>query len=128
METIRTLLDAAKAATNTDSDYGLAKALKLTKQQVSEYYKGKVIPSEFACLQIAKTLGRNYEEVQAIVRIEAEKDESRRQAWRDYYKSIGGLAASIMLMFFFAVTLIVTPTPAEASNSKVSDPQHFVLC
>jgi len=128
METIKTLLDQAKAQKSVSTDYALAKSLHVPTQRISDYYKGTRTPDEFACLQIAKAIGKSYEEVSAIVRIEAEKDESRRQAWRDYYKSIGGYAASVMLMFFFTVTLIVTPTPAEASNSKVSQAQHFVLC
>lgn len=97
METIKSLLDRAKEATGVTTEYALAKALGLTKQQVSEYYKGRVIPSEYACLQIAKAIGRAYEEVQAIVRIEAEKDEARRETWRQYYKSIGGIAAGFLI-------------------------------
>lgn len=128
METIKSLLDAAKEAEGVETEYALAKTLGLTKQQVSDYYKGRVVASEFACLQIAKALKRDYEEIQTIVRIEAEKDETRRQVWKDNLKKLGGYAAGIMLMFFLTVTLIVTPTPAEASNGKVSTAQHFVLC
>jgi len=46
MKTIPELLDAVKAAKGIESDYALAKVLDLTKQQISTYYKRKVIPSE----------------------------------------------------------------------------------
>lgn len=120
METIKSLLDAAKEAKGVETPYALAKELGLTKQQVSDYYKGKVVASEFACLRIAKALGRNYEEIQAIVRIEAEKDETRREVWREYLKRLGGYAASIMLSLLTGllfVTFIVTTTPPAHANT-----------
>lgn len=128
METVRELLDAAKAAKKVESDYALAKALQINKARISAYYAGKEAPNEFACLKIAEAIGRSYEEVSAIVRIEAEKDENRRNVWKDYLKRIGGMAASIALLLFLSVTLIVTSTPAEASNGKGSKAEHFVLC
>lgn len=128
METIKSLLDQAKAAKGVESEYALAKALELTKQQVSEYYKGKVIPSEFACLQIAKALGRNYEEIQAIVRIEAEKDEKRRDAWKEFYKKLGGIAAGFILAILVAVTNFLTVSPAEAAPVLKEQAKDFVLC
>jgi len=128
MNTIKELLDATKAAKGVTSDYALAKALSISTQRISDYYKSSRVPDEFACLQIAEALERPLDEILAAVRIEAEKDENRREVWRRYYKSIGGIAASIMTVFFLVCTLIVTSTPAEASNSKASKAEHFVLC
>jgi len=127
METIKSLLDAIKKAKNIESDYALAKALNLPKQRISDYYKGKTFPDNDACLEIARALNLDLEEVITIVQIESAKDETRREKWREYYKSIGGYAASIAL-FFLAVTFIVTPTPAEASIGKASTTEDFVLC
>jgi DNA-binding XRE family transcriptional regulator len=108
METTKTLLDAVKEAKGITSDYALAKTLELPKQRISGYYKGKEAPNEFVCLQIAKALGRSYEEVTAIVRIEAEKDENRRQVWQEYYKNIGGYAASIAIILATLPETIIT--------------------
>ena len=115
MSNIRELLDAVKKAKGVETDYALAKVLTLPKQRISDYYKGKTAPDQFACLKIAESLNKPLAEIITAVEIDAEKDESRREAWRKYYKSIGGIAASFVLALFFAVTLIVTPTPAEAS-------------
>lgn len=118
METIKSLLDDVKTAKGIESKYALAKVLGVPTQRISDYYNGtgSRTPDEFACLQIAQALGRSYEEISAIVRIEAEKDESRRKVWREYYKSIGGYAASIMMLVSL-VTLIVTwPTDAVAKS------------
>jgi hypothetical protein len=108
METAKSLLNDVKRLKNIESDYALAKILTLHRGLISDYYSGKRTPNEFACLQIAQALGKSYEEVSAIVRIEAEKDEKRRQIWRDYYRRIGGVAASIMLIVSLLVTLEVT--------------------
>jgi len=97
MNRITELLDEAKKAKGVDTKYALAKALDLHSGLISDYYAGKRTPDEFACLQIAMAIGKSYEEVSAIVRIEAEKDEKRRAAWAQYYKSIGGIAASILM-------------------------------
>lgn len=127
METIKSLLDAVKKAKAIESDYALAKALNIPKQRISGYYNGKEAPNEYVCLQIAEALGRNLEEIIILVQMETAKDEKRREKWREYYKSIGGYAASIALLFL-TVNLIVTSTPAEASIGKASTTEDFVLC
>ena len=128
MKTTTELLNAVKAKNGITTDYALAKALDLPRARVCNFYKGTRSPNEHACLQIAKALGMRYEEVSAIVRIEAESDEKKRADWKDYYKSIGGIAASVALMVFTSCILIVTPTPAEASTLQALNPHHFVLC
>lgn len=122
------LLDAVKKAKGIETDYALAKLLDINKARISAYYAGKEMPNEFACMQIAKALGIPLDDVMIPVRIEAEKDEKRREAWKEYYKSIGGYAASFVMAILLSVTLIVTPTPANASTDKVSQPEYFVLC
>lgn len=119
MENVKSLLDAVKAAKGIESDYALARALNLPKQRISDYYKGtgNRVPDEFACLQIAQALDRPLADVLAVVRIAAEKDEKRREAWKEYYKSIGGIAAEWAVALFVSVTLTVT-TPTEAAQNQ----------
>ncbi|WP_153111050.1 hypothetical protein [Propionivibrio limicola] len=107
------LLDAVKKAKGIETNYALAKALELPTQRISDYYKGNRFPDATACLQIAKALGMEFGRVSAIVQLEAEKDEKKRGLWEDYFKSIGGYAASIALATI--VTSIMTPSPAEAA-------------
>lgn len=120
MSQVKALLDAVKAEANITTDYALAKLLDIPNGYICRYNQGKLFPNEYACLKIAEILKRDYAEISAIVRIEAERDESRKEAWRKYYKSIGGVAATFATLFFLAVTLIVTPTPANASIGKDS--------
>lgn len=121
MKTIKQLLDETKAIKGIASDYALAKELDVSTQRISEFNKGKAFPNEYACLRIAAALGRPLDEVMASVRIEAEKDEKRREEWRKYYKSIGGFAASFMLIVFALVTFIVTVPVVQAKESTTYD-------
>ena len=84
----KTLLDGIKAKHEIKSDYALAKKLSLPSGHICDYYQGKRTPNEFACLQIARALGKDYAEISAIVRIEAERDESRREEWIKFFRSL----------------------------------------
>lgn len=119
MNTIIELLEAVKIAKGITTKYALAKALNIPTQRISDYYNGKAFPDNDACLEIASALGRNLNDVISIVAIEASKDESRREKWRNYYKSIGGIAASFMLMVFASVTFFVTSTENADAKSMV---------
>lgn len=128
MKNITALLDAVKAAKNLETDYALAKELGAHRQLISAFYKGTRTPDNTMCLEIAKRIGQPLDKVIAAVEVDAEKDEQRREEWRRYYKSIGGIAASVAIMIFTSCILIVTPTPAEASTLQALNPYHFVLC
>lgn len=96
MENITKLLDEVKAAKGVESKYALAKVLDLPTQRISEYYKGQRAPDEFACLKIAEALGKPLNTIIATVKASTEKDGKRREAWENYMKSLGGLAASFV--------------------------------
>lgn len=115
METIKSLLERCKEVTGAENKNQLAAKTGIKSQRISDYYNETRSPDEYDCLLIAKTLGMELSAVLAIARIEAEKDETRKEAWKGYLKSIGGYAASLILGFFFVVTLIVTPTTAKAA-------------
>lgn len=124
------LLDAVKKTKGIESAYALAKELGLPTQRISHYYKGSRTPDEFACMQIAKALNVSLDEVMIPVRIEAEKDEKKREAWKDYFKSIGGYAASFVMEILLSVTLIVTTTKNAEANQYVKNSilQEYKLC
>ena len=128
MGNVKALLDAAKAKTGADTDYRLAKNLGLPRARICDYYKGARTPDEFACLKIAEAVGMPLDAVIETVKAEAEKDEKRREEWRGYLKKVGGMAASVALPVIAAVILQMTPTPANARGSEVSDSGLFVLC
>lgn len=128
MENVKKLLDAAKAATGAETDYRLAKNLDLPDQRISDYYKGKRIPDEFACLKIAEALDMPLANVIAAVKAEAEKDEKRREEWRNYLKKLGGVAASVALAVCASVIFEMTPMAEKAHAYSVSQEKQFALC
>lgn len=113
--TINELLDATKDAKSIKSDGELARMLGVSKQAVSRYYLGERAPDEFACLKIAEALGKPLDTVIATVKASSEKDDTRREAWENYMKRLGGVAASLMAGILFLVTLIVTSPTADAA-------------
>ena len=120
--TIKQLLDAVKENAGIETDYALAKELGVHRQLISAFYKGTRKPDNGLCREIAQRLQKPLGEVITEVEIEAEKDAERREEWRRYYKSIGGIAASVAMMIFTSCILIVTPTPAEASTLQALNP------
>jgi len=120
MGNVKKLLDAVKAKCDRPTDYALAHKLDLHSGLISDYYKGKRVPDDFACLQIAKELGKPFDEILATVKADTEKNEKRRKAWENYLKGMGGIAASFALPFLVHVFFIVTQSTAEASPASSS--------
>lgn len=49
-------LDACKEKLDLHSSYALSKAIGISEQRISDYYKGKNIPDEYACFRFAEIL------------------------------------------------------------------------
>ena len=98
---IKELLDATKNALSISTDGELGRALGVSKQSVSDYYNDRRAPDDFACLKISEALGKPLDTVIATVKASSEKDEKRREAWENYMKRLGGLAASFFGVVFF---------------------------
>lgn len=112
------LLDHVKAQNGLMSDGELARKLDVDKRRVSDYRKGERVPDEFACLKIAEALGKPLDSIIATVKAATEKDEKRREAWENYIKRLGGIAASFMTGVFVLVTMIVTLPESQANESR----------
>ena len=121
MNYVKKLLDQAKQATGALNENQLASKLGLPSQRISDYYKGSRAPDKFACLKISEALNMPLSEVIATVELDSEKDEKKREEWRKYYKSIGGFAASFMLIVFAIVTFIVTVPVVQAKETMTYD-------
>lgn len=113
---INELLDTVKNTNGLNSDGELARKLDVDKRRISDYRHGRQAPDEFTCLKIAEALGKPLNTIIATVKACSEKDEKRREVWENYFKRIGGLAASLASVFLVFVTLIVTSPKAEAAS------------
>ena len=77
-------LNETKKKLGITSDYALAKALGITKQQVSNYQRLHVKPDEYACTRIAVALGADPAKVIAEIAVEWEKNEKKREFWLNF--------------------------------------------
>lgn len=118
------LLDEAKEKAGFGSDNALAIAIGVKRQAINHYRKGRSTPDDYVKSRIADLTGRSLQEVIARIELENEPDEEKRKYWENFYKRLGGVAASIVL----GVTLIVTPHPTEAATVINQNYNECKLC
>lgn len=121
---IDTLLDEAKEKAGFKADNELAIAIGVSRQTINHYRKGRSAPDDYVKSKIADLTGRSLQEIIARIELENEPNEEKRRYWENFYKRLGGVAASIV----GAVTLIVTPTPAEAASILKALYDICILC
>lgn len=117
-------LREAKEKLNLESDYALAKKLGIERGAISQYQLNKRVMDDYTASKIAEILNIPAMMIIAAANAEREKDEGRKEYWQDFYKRLGGYAASII----FSVTLIVTPHPTEAATINKTKAQDCILC
>lgn len=93
MKTTIELLDAAKRATECETDYQLAKKFGLTLATVSRWRTGKGTFDDDHAALIAGILGRSEEEVMALCQAERAKDTTNRMRW---LRAASLLAAAVL--------------------------------
>lgn len=124
---ISEILDGIKRRNSIESNAELARILDIDVRRIGEYYKGRE-PMSDDYPKIAIASGKRVDELQTIYKLSTSTDEKTLAIWSRYSKSIGQIAASVIVGLFALVTLIVTPTPAQAAPMLEIETQHFVLC
>lgn len=66
------------------SDYALAKEMKIPRMRISDYKAGKVKLDTYALVKIAETLGRDPLELLAQYEAEHEKNDVKRDYWQGF--------------------------------------------
>jgi len=116
-------LEEIKAKYELKSDNALANMLGISRQAISNYrHEGNAFDDTTA-LRVAELLEKDPMEVIAAANYDRAKSEKEKQVWGDFYKRLGGIAASFTL-----VTMIVTPTLYEASNQLGAIMGQCILC
>lgn len=122
---LKTVLDEIKQRHGFKANAEIARHLDIDVRRIGEYYKGRE-PLDDDYPKISMACRYRVDELQAMVKLTEGKDEKSRAVWARYYKSIGGIAASVALLLFLSVTLIVTSAPADAAPILTADP--LTLC
>ena len=102
---VQDLLDAAKEAQNITTDKGLADALGVTKQAVSNWRKGVSLPDTVTCATLAGYTGLPLAQVLGIVGEARAISREEKAVWRK-------LAASAALL-----ALLVAPTLGQTAHA-----------
>lgn len=121
MNAIEKLLEEAKTKAGITSDNALALEIGIHRQAINNYRKHRSAPDIFTMSRLADLTGRPIEEIIALIEIEKEQPEEKKEYWINFYKRLGGVAASV----FVCVTLgLVTfaMTPATANAYHVAQP------
>jgi len=116
MKTINDLLDEAKQKTKIESDNALAKRMGVTRTTISYYRHNKSKPDIYAISRLADLTGRPIQQIIALVEIEKEQPEEKRKYWENFYKRLGGVAAS------FSIIALLAPICAAIEDL------HCILC
>ena len=103
MKTTAEYLDDAKTKLNVSSDYALAKALDISRQAISNYRHNQRVFDNFTCMKIAQATEISMATIIADMEMQRETDEKRREAWENYMKRLGGIAASVMAGVVFTL-------------------------
>jgi hypothetical protein len=120
------VLDQIRDENRLKNNTALANFLDIDFRRIPEYYEGRE-PMDDDYPKIALASGYRVDELQAIVKLSSTKVKNR-EIWEKYYKSIGGIATPALLMLAIGVTLLLTPCPANATQTLDGTPYGFVLC
>ncbi|MFA7239884.1 MAG: helix-turn-helix transcriptional regulator [Sulfuricellaceae bacterium] len=98
---------AIKAKHKITSDYKLAEFLKLNRARISAYVKGKEWPNPYACMRIANALNLDPLEVLSDIESQSEKDEEKKEFWRDFLWRVKKRNGLLVLALSFTACLLV---------------------
>lgn len=126
--TTQRLIDAAKAATGSASDYRIAKLMGWTSSAVSSYRCGRTQFDNRALLQIASLLKMDAADVvrhmAEIERERARTDEQRAQ-WSELLRTWGGRAAAVVI-FYAALPGFFSPGYAAPHETCANDAMRIL--
>lgn len=117
------LLEALEKAPGSSGEEK-AKALKISGNTLSQYKRGERIMDDFACIMVGRMLGVDPMKIIAACQEEREKNQERKEFWRDFRKTLSGLAIAAAL----GATTMAAPSPAHASVVKNVVYDKCLLC
>lgn len=110
---IKERLLECKVKLGLDTDYKLAKALKINRARIHDYMTGKRHPDAYTAVQIGETLGIHPMQLLAEFEEEAAKTDERRAFWANFTRRIkSGIVGMLALSF----TGICWPEHAQAAR------------
>lgn len=98
------LLEAAQAAIDVKADNALAVRLGWHRQVISNYRQGTK-PTNENLLILCETAGWNFNTTLVEVEKAFAKTESAKKRWENLFRQLGGMAASVAVVFMLSPQL-----------------------
>lgn len=115
-QSVLDLIDAALAEQGCTTENALALKIGMNRQDLSRFRLGTK-PSNSKLRTLCEAAKRDFTKTLADIEAEYAEDETEKKKWLRLSKSIGGFAASFMLIVFALVTFIVTTPVVQAKES-----------
>jgi hypothetical protein len=113
------LLELAKKNNDLESDYALHKLAEINKQQISAFRKGTEKPGAYEIFRLAILAGIDPVQCLADIKAETERNETKREFWRDF-RQHAGKAAMIVLALSFTVSSL-----PDATSGGLNGTAHY---
>lgn len=100
-----------------------AERLKMSKQALHNYITGASRMDNFACIMVGRYLGIDPMKIMAACEEERAKSEEKQEFWRDFRKTLSGLAIAAAL----GVTTMAAPSQAHAYTAIKQNDIVFIM-
>lgn len=122
MFSIASLLDRAKVNANLESDYRLAKVLRINQSALSNYRAGRSYPNHEICEALCALSGDDAGVIVAQIEAEKAAEGPVKMMWLGVAKRLAGGAQTAILSVLFAISLIAGGA-VDARASGLDDAQ-----
>ena len=123
MKTSRDYLEEALEKMGNMSDTEKAKRLKIAQPTISQYRTGARKMDDFACIMVGRVLGIDPMKIIAASQEEREKNQERKEFWRDFRNTLSGLGIAAAL----GATMTAAPDQAHAYTVKLQNDNVFIM-
>lgn len=123
MKTSRDYLEEALEKLGDISDTEKAKRLKIAQPTISQYRSGNRKMDDFACIMVGRVLGVDPMKIIAASQEEREKNQERKEFWRDFRNTLSGLGIAAAL----GATMTAAPEQAHAYTVKLQNDNVFIM-
>ncbi|MBP7581972.1 MAG: hypothetical protein KA757_13275 [Vogesella sp.] len=124
MKGSRDYLEEALEKLGNIPDRDKAKILKIAGPTLSGYRSGERRMDNFACIMVGRFLGIDPMKIMAACEEERAKSEEKQEFWRDFRKTLSGLAIAAAL----GATMTAAPDLAQANTVKNAANDKCLLC
>lgn len=121
MSRVSELIEAARQKEGVGTNYALSKKIEIPENRLFDYENGKHMPDDYAITRLALCLELNPMDVLAEVRSETEKNEKKREFWRNF-RTRAAMQCALVVGLSFGL-----PQSSEAGNAEAQSVQKATV-